>query len=196
MKPKRSEAKPLVPRRRIPKVVLHPRYGDEVVATGCRAATAEILACYRMLPVIEVFVESAIRADLRRQNHEWTLPKHFYADVLCRCSRCRRRFIFFAREQQFWYEELKINVGTFAQYCCECASEKRAEESALQRCRERWGRTDLDDEALVQLAEDLVVLRKADFLKDDQRLRETRNTLLRRGIDPARWPGLASQLST
>lgn len=184
--------------RRIPKVVPHPRYGDTVIATDCRATAAEVLACYRhqSSSVIEVFPESALRADPKRQNTDWNSPRYFYADVLQRCAKCRRRYIFFAREQQFWYEELKINVATTSRYCCECAAENRDVEAADLRYQASREATSLSDDALVQRADDLVMLYEAGRVKKLERLNRVKNLLLKRKIPEARWSALHGLLQT
>ncbi len=141
-------------RRRIPKVVFHPRYGDEVVSTSCKATPAEIRASYKHVYALEIFPESAIRADLRKQNHEFTGTQQFYVDILLRCPKCRRKFIFFAREQQFWHEELKIHVGVKANYCWECAEKNRVVKAAYTRYQELASLAEAGDERLLQHADD------------------------------------------
>ena len=53
------------------------------------------------------FPESAIPADESRQNYS-VIPRLCYVDELRRCRKCDRDFIFFAREQHFWYEVLRF----------------------------------------------------------------------------------------
>ena len=177
--------------RRIPKVVFHPRYGDEVVSTSSKATPAEIQASYKSVYALEIFTESAIHADLRKQNHEWIDAQQYYADILLRCPKCRRRFIFFAREQQFWHEELKIHISVKAKYCWECAEKNRTVKAAYARYQEFATLAEPDDERLLQHATDLVVLYQAGRLKKFDRLGELKNKLAQRKIAKDKWSGLA-----
>ncbi|HWB59049.1 MAG TPA: zinc-ribbon domain containing protein [Chthoniobacteraceae bacterium] len=187
-----NKYKPEVPpvTRRIPKVVFHPRYGDEIVSTSCKATPTEVRASYRNARALEIFPESAIRADPRKQNHEYTDLQHFYADILLRCPKCRRKFIFFAREQQFWYEHLKIHVGVKARYCWECAEKNRIVKAAYARYQEFGSVAEPDNDRLLQHAEDLVVLYRAGRLKRFDRLGELKNQLIRRNIPEDQWNDL------
>lgn len=174
----------------IPKVVLHPRFGDKVIATRCKASPDEVRASYRWTTVLEVYPESALRADLSRQNNAWTNPRHFYADILLRCASCRRRHLFFAREQQFWYEELQINVATLPKYCCECAAERREVEAAYRRHQIFRSLASLSDEQLLQRADDLVLLYHAGAIKKIEPLGELKNKLSKRRIPAEKWSAL------
>lgn len=176
--------------RQIPKVVLHPRFGDKVIATRCKASPEEVRASYRWIKALEVYPESALRADLSRQNYAWTNPRKFYADILLRCTSCRRRHLFFAREQQFWYEELQINVATLPKYCCECAAERRDVEAAFERYQNIRSSASLSDEQLLQRAADLVLLFQAGSFKKIEPLGELKNLLSKRRIPAEKWSAL------
>ena len=66
-----------------------------------------------------------------------------YCDLDRQCRRCKRRFIFFAAEQKFWYEELRFPDYAEAWECVECRKaldeilelRKRYEELVKMRAR-------------------------------------------------------------
>jgi len=67
---------------------------------------------------------TARKADPSKQNSP-TVPVTHYYDVerICRC--CKRPFIFFAEEQQYWYETLQFPLEADCVRCPDCRSSER-----------------------------------------------------------------------
>lgn len=163
----------------------HPRHGTAVVPSGHDLTEAEVRGSYYGYRDETIYPESAIPADCSRQNFS-TFPRGYYVDMLMVCRACERPFLFFAREQQFWYEELHFYIDTACQYCPECRREQHEFRERLRRYSEQVGREGLSDAELATLVGDAVFLWRAGVLHDESRLRWLRNRA-RRSVpnDPA-----------
>jgi hypothetical protein len=75
---------------------------------------------------------TAVAADVTKQTRE-TFPVTHYYDMDCLCRRCGKRFIFFALEQKYWYEELHFPHNADCVCCVPCRKKDRS--IALQRKR-------------------------------------------------------------
>lgn len=75
---------------------------------------------------------TAILADPSKQTRA-TIPVTHYFDLERICLDCRRRFIFFAEEQKYWYEELGFGLESDCIRCTDCR--KRQQEVARLRRR-------------------------------------------------------------
>ncbi|MFN7137928.1 MAG: zinc-ribbon domain containing protein [Limisphaerales bacterium] len=75
---------------------------------------------------------TAIPADLSKQTPA-TIPVTHYYDVEKICEDCKRRFIFFAEEQRYWYEELNFPLDADCVRCYECRRRKQNIERTKQR---------------------------------------------------------------
>jgi len=171
-----------VPKRRattIAGVVPHPRYGNTIVSSGCNVASEEIRASFYRYRGETIFPESVIQADTTRQNFT-VFPRGYYVDMLKLCRTCRRPFIFFAREQRHWYEILRFYIDADCVHCPECRRSNQELRRRFRRYSESIGHTDLNDNCLMQLAEDALFLWKAGVVRDEQRLRELRKLAMRR----------------
>ena len=130
--------------------------------------------CYDRPPV---FPESAIPADVSRQNYS-VMPRPYYVDMLKGCRKCERDFIFFAREQQYWYEELGFCIDADCVHCPECRRSIRQLRQVFQRFSRLIGRGidgDLSEQELVTLLEDAVFLWEAGVLSNEHKLRRLKN---------------------
>jgi hypothetical protein len=76
---------------------------------------------------------TAILADPSRQNNP-TYPATHYYDLERVCRDCKRPFIFFAEEQQHWYEGLQFPLDADCVRCPEC----RKKEQTLARKRRQF----------------------------------------------------------
>lgn len=171
--------------REIPGVVPHPRHGTTVVPSGGTATEAEVRRSYYGYHDATIYAESAILADCSRQNYS-TFPRGYYVDMLLVCWTCKRPFVFYAREQQFWYEELHFYIDTACQRCPECRREQQEFRHRLRRYSEQVNREGIGDAELATLVGDAAFLWRAGVLHDEGRLRWLRNRA-RRSIpdDPA-----------
>lgn len=62
---------------------------------------------------------TAVVADPDAQR-EPTVPVTHYFDLDKRCVDCRRRFLFFAVEQKYWYQKLRLPLEANAIRCVPC----------------------------------------------------------------------------
>lgn len=62
---------------------------------------------------------TAIKADLSRQTESPAPVTHYY-DLDRTCVDCHRKFLFFAEEQKFWYEELGFPLDSDSVRCTAC----------------------------------------------------------------------------
>jgi hypothetical protein len=92
---------------------------------------------------------------------------------------CKRPFLFFAREQQYWYETLHFRVEADCNECVECRAGLRTVRWRLKRYGELVGKRELADEDMLALASDVAFLWTKGLLRDEQRLRRIRNRALR-----------------
>ena len=76
---------------------------------------------------------TAVEADLSRQTPAIVPVTHYY-DIDKVCRDCGHRFIFFAEEQKYWYEELGFPVEADAVRCPPC----RMRLQHIARTRERY----------------------------------------------------------
>ena len=109
--------------------VEHPRYGRVPRFTGLDPDQSSLgwhTDKRQMVP------GTAVRADVSRQSHALFPATHYY-DVDTVCRDCGRRFIFFALEQKYWYEQLGFPLEVNAVRCIACR--KRMHHLAYARKR-------------------------------------------------------------
>ena len=99
--------------------------------------------------IIFVADHLSIPADVRKQNFSTMSHLHWYVDTLRDCRRCKRPFLFLAREQQYWYETLRFRVETDCYECVECRASLRTVRRRLKRYRELVGKRELTDEDML-----------------------------------------------
>jgi hypothetical protein len=167
------------PRPDLSDIVPHPRYGDAVVPSGHGMTEEQVRSSFWRYREATLFPVSAIPADIRRQNFS-TMARGCYVDILKTCVDCERAFLFFAREQQHWYEVLGFYVDADCVRCPACRKSEQQLRRRFRRYSEASARKEVSDEALATLVEDAVFLWTAGILRDEQRLRRLRNLALRR----------------
>lgn len=178
-KPKLSSARPSTRTlERLANVVPHPRYGTEIVPSGL-VGKDDVIPGPPEWSKDVTFPESAIPADVRKQNFSTMSHLHWYVDTLRDCWMCKRPFLFFAREQQYWYETLRFRVEAGCHECVECRAGLRTVRRRLKRYGELVGKPELTDEDMLALASDAAFLWTKGLLRDEQRLRRIRNRALR-----------------
>lgn len=184
---KRKSHSPQRPRQmleRLAQVVEHPRYGTEIVPSG-QVGEGDVIPGPPEWSKDVTFPESAIRADVYKQNFSTMSHLHWYVDTLRDCWVCKRPFLFFAREQQYWYETLRFRVEADCRECVECRAGLRAVRRRVKRYGELVGRPELTDEDMLALASDAAFLWTRGLLRDEQRLRRIRNRARRQVPDRA-----------
>ena len=56
-----------------------------------------------------------------------------YFDLQERCQGCRSLFLFYAEEQKYWYEVLKLPLEAYAKHCVPCRKKKQRDGFAAKR---------------------------------------------------------------
>jgi hypothetical protein len=108
--------------------VEHPRYGK-----GARHTGLDPDCWISKSHGGNVIPGTAVEADVSKQiNATVSIPYYFDVDQLCR--KCGRRFIFFAEEQKYWYEELGFYLWSAAVCCPPC----RKELQSIRRMKKRY----------------------------------------------------------
>lgn len=107
-----------------PGYVRHPRYGEQPIVSGYHYSDEEILRAHWRYASLKYLAETAIPANISRQNCA-IYPRKLYIDLVIQCEVCRRQFIFFAKEQRYWYEELGFWVDAHCTRCFECRQQQQ-----------------------------------------------------------------------
>ncbi|MFK7821635.1 MAG: zinc-ribbon domain containing protein, partial [Planctomycetaceae bacterium] len=134
----------------------------------------EVFGSYWRYGSERTFSESAIKADVSKQNYSM-FPRPYYVDVLMVCADCRRRFVFFAKEQQYWYEHLGFHIDAWCDHCCECRKGRQQVKRQLQRYSELANKENHTDLQLGQLVDAAVFLWNEGALGNEQNLRRLKN---------------------
>jgi hypothetical protein len=166
-------------RRRLKGVVSHPRYGDTVLASGLKVSESEVRGSFWRYSAETIFPESAIKADTDRQNYS-IYSRGYYVDILKRCRTCSRHFLFFAREQRHWYEELGFHIDADCVHCPQCRRSEHQLRRRFHRYSDNVKKADLSEPDLAVLVGDAVYLWEAGILRDEQKFRRLRNRACRR----------------
>jgi Probable zinc-ribbon domain len=127
-----------------------------------------------------IFPESAIPADIKRQNYS-VLPRTWYFDTLKTCRDCGRNFLFFAEEQKYWYERLGFAIDADCVRCPQCRKTDQTLRRRFKRYSQLIARKNLDAETLAVLVADACFLWEQGILKNADNLRRLKN-LARRQI--------------
>jgi hypothetical protein len=105
--------------------VKHPRYGNHPMRSGFSASIEEILDAHWSYDKRSIFPDSAIKADIKKQNYS-VLPRTIYVDIEKQCIQCNRWFIFYAQEQKYWYEILGFYVDADCLKCVDCRKKEHS----------------------------------------------------------------------
>ena len=177
-------------RAKLQGLVPHPRYGATVIPSGQGIGGDAVRESFWRYANETIFPESAIRADVSRQNRS-VFPRGCYVDTLKRCRKCERPFLFFALEQRHWFEVLGFWIDADCVLCPECRAVDQRLRRHFRRYSERITCPDLTDRQLETLLADAVHLAECGVLKDRDRLRRLR-TLARRRIPASGALGVLS----
>lgn len=99
--------------------VNHPRYGNKPIISGCNYSRDEIEKSHWHYSSLKYFPETAIPANIEKQN-DAIYPRSIYVDIEIKCELCHRLFIFFAKEQKHWFENLGFWIGAHCTRCIDC----------------------------------------------------------------------------
>ncbi len=105
--------------------VEHPRYGRYPHYTGENPQNDYVdIHLHWRLKSEGCIPNTAIAADLSRQS-EALFPVTHYYDEKRICRNCNRPFIFFAREQKYWYEDLGFVLDADCVRCTDCRKKEQ-----------------------------------------------------------------------
>lgn len=106
--------------------VEHPRFGKGPIVSGLNPDPKRdrSLHLHWHTPRDRRIANTAILANRSRQSSGLGVVTHYF-DSLRECVDCDRPFIFYAQEQQHWYERLKFNLSANCIRCCECRKSVR-----------------------------------------------------------------------
>ena len=120
LKPKQADR----PKKSKPKFIHHPLYGNIPLIEGQWGSYPDP----NFKPKIPVGAAPG-NVALQEFCSHCHLPQYFYVDKQSVCVQCGKDFIFQAKEQKFWYENLKFNFHSHAIRCLDCRKKKRNEKS-------------------------------------------------------------------
>ena len=155
-------------------LVPHPRYGTEIQHSGTEVAPNVVRQSFWRYRSETIFPETAIAADVSKQNFSM-YPRTYYVDILMNCDECKRDFIFFAKEQVHWYEELGFYVDAWCNHCSECRQERQESKRRFAEYSDLIVQHELSDSQLTHLTTIAITLWKQGELKNEHNLRRLKN---------------------
>ncbi len=165
MKASNNKLKNLVP---------HPKYGAAVIASGYGFDPNEVRDGFWMYRSRIVFPESAIPADIDKQNFA-IFPRKYYVDMLKQCRECQRSFLFFAQEQKYWFETLGFFVDADCVLCPECRASNQELKRRIKRYSERITESVLSEREMETLLKDAAFLVQAGYFKNLNKVSALKN---------------------
>ena len=102
----------------------HPRYGNQPVPSRYSFTDSEIEAGHWRYSSLKYFAQTAIPANISKQRFA-VYSRSIYVDIEEICEVCGRRFLFFALEQKWWFEELQFWVDAHCTRCIDCRRAER-----------------------------------------------------------------------
>ena len=169
--PRSSKTEPL-------DLVPHPRYGTHPRPSGYSVTEAQIRESFWRHSRDVLFPETALPANPDNQNFA-VFPRRYYVDVLRTCRSCHRPFIFFAREQRYWYETLRFFVDADCVLCPVCRRESRSTQRRLRRYSDLFAKTSPSRKELMFLVDDAVCLLERGVLKNLSNVGSVKNRALK-----------------
>jgi hypothetical protein len=101
------------------------------------------------------------------ENQNYALyPRKYYVDVERICRICHRPFLFFAKEQQYWFETLRMFVDADCVRCVECRRESRAVQKRLRRYSDLCAKPAPSRKELMFMVDDAIFLVERGVLKN------------------------------
>jgi hypothetical protein len=115
---------------------------------------------------------TAIPADLTRQTAAMVAVTHYF-DVDRVCVDCDRKFIFFAAEQKYWYEELGFGLESDCVRCVDCRKRQQGQAQKVQRYEELFHEPARTDAQNLEMAECCLALMESSIFgrRQTQRVR-------------------------
>jgi len=110
-------------RKNIKSFVTHPKYGNSPILSGYKLSDEERKYLNLYFDKDSYFPNTVVVADVSKQNCIYGLK--LYVDTKVRCRDCNRPFIFFAKQQQYWFETLKFWIDSRCVRCYECRKKRK-----------------------------------------------------------------------
>ena len=168
--------------------VPHRRYGSEPMSSGHKVSEKEIRQGFWRLARDKIFPESVLLAAPEKQNYS-IYPRKYYVDVERICRTCHRPFIFFAREQRYWFETLRFFVDADCVLCPDCRRESRAVQRRLRRYSDLHAKPEPSRKELMFLVDDAGYLVERGVLKNLSSVGAVKNRAMK---NIPEYPGLQS----
>ena len=121
-----------------------------------------------------IFPETALPADVEKQSSS-PFPQYQYIDVLKQCRDCKRHFVFFAKEQKHWYEELGFSLDADCVRCCECRKHDQLLRNRFRSYSDLTVQEILNNDQLETLVSDAVILWRHGILTREDKVRRLLN---------------------
>jgi hypothetical protein len=156
--------------------VTHPRYGQGPRITGLNPETdyAGHVFLHWHSPKDSRIPNTAIPANLSRQSPA-TVPVTHYFDVMRQCRDCGKPFIFFAEEQQYWYEELGFGLDSDCVRCIVCRKKQQGIGLKRERYEELFHVAERTAEQNLEMADCCLSLVEADAFHKPEAAARTGN---------------------
>jgi len=149
--------------------VVHPRYGDKPTCSGESHSVEEILSSHWSYRRESIFPESAIAADTTKQNYS-LYPRTIYVDIEKRCAACGRWFIFFAKEQKYWFESLGFYIDADCAKCIDCRKKEQEVRVQMNQYAQLVKKKDLTEEEVRSLKRVALELFQKGYIKDKRKI--------------------------
>lgn len=161
--------------------VEHPRFGRGPRYTGLNPRNSDVgTFLHWHSPGSCRISNTAIAANIAKQCSA-TVPVTHYYDVERQCRDCGRMFIFFAAEQQHWYEELQFGLDSDCVRCVPCRKRQQTIAHLREQYENLYQQPERDDRQSLTMAECcLALIENGVFtVKQCQRVRALLNTVHR-----------------
>lgn len=162
----------------VDKLVPHPRFRGLPPRPQLQLTEQEVRQSYWRYGNAHIFPQTALRADLSVQRYA-VFPRPYYVDMLKTCVDCARAFIFYAREQRYWYETLGFYIDVDCVRCVECRHKQHAAKRHMDRYAELQARDALSRKEMMYFVDDCIFLFQQGKLKNLSHLGRIKNAALR-----------------
>lgn len=169
-------------------LVPHPRYGAAPRRSGLSLPDDLVRACWGGWHGRRFFPATALHATA---TAGYWRTHGYYVDVLKTCGTCRRPFVFFAREQRFWYETLRAHRHAEPRDCVPCRAAARARQARLRRWEHARHASRLSVREMLALVDDAAALCEDGVLRRPEVLGALKNRALRQCGENSRIDRLA-----
>lgn len=158
-------------------LVAHPRAREMARRAPGRVAhlsVAEIEARVWQVRAGSALPGTAVFADVSRQNYP-LFPRPIYVDMLKTCRTCHRPFLFYANEQRFWFETLRLPIDVDCVNCVPCRKHARRVKASLDRYANALNAARLDAKDMKTFVDDTQFLLEQGLLRNLSRVGALKN---------------------